>query len=106
MNAKPMRQGDVLIKPGMIPAQAKRLSHLVLAEGEVTGHRHQIIDGIAELYEKDHVLYLQVLSEIATLSHEEHHPIQLPQGTWEVRIQRQYVQSGTLTDPKWEIVSD
>jgi hypothetical protein len=31
-----------------------------------------------------------VLSETATLTHEEHKPIEIPQGTWIVRIQREY----------------
>lgn len=88
---QPMRQGDVILMP--IPATSttgELLPHLTLAEGEVTGHRHQISQGNAELREQDGVMYLMVDSEMATLTHEEHKPIQIPQGTWIVRIQRQY----------------
>lgn len=68
----------------------KRLPHLTLAEGEVTGHRHRISDGKAELYENSGVLYLKVLSESATLTRVEHKPIQIPQGNWMVRREREY----------------
>lgn len=87
-----IRQGDVILKVAKsIPmAYLKRLSHLTLAEGEVTGHSHRISNGEAELYEKDGVLYLKVLSPTATLTHEEHKQLEIPQGFWMVRIQREY----------------
>jgi hypothetical protein len=123
---QPIRQGDVILIPIVQAAEqvAERsglksvLSHLTLAEGEVTGHRHRISAGNAQLYEQlyeqsngslqeplqaplqaplqesDRTLYLQVLSDTATLTHEEHHPIQIPQGTWMVRIQREYEPEG------------
>lgn len=86
------RQGDVLIllAEPLDNFHQVKLPHLVLAEGEVTGHKHQITEGQAELIKKDKVLFLRVLSETAVLSHEEHQPIQIPQGTWMVRIQREY----------------
>ncbi|NWF62374.1 MAG: hypothetical protein HXY43_24795 [Fischerella sp.] len=88
------RQGDVLLQscPEMLPPEKTKLPHLVLAEGEVTGHKHQITDGQAELYrfDQDGTLFLQVQSETATLTHDEHKPIQIPQGTWMIRIQREY----------------
>ncbi|MGI0485994.1 hypothetical protein ACN4EK_11190 [Pantanalinema rosaneae CENA516] len=94
---QPMRQGDVILLPvaqlGIETGNAP-LPHLTLAEGEVTGHRHQISAGNAELYERDGTLYLKVLSATATLTHEEHQPIVIPQGTWTVRIQREYEPEG------------
>jgi hypothetical protein len=84
------RQGDVILTK-VKKFTGKQLSHLTLAEGEVTGHSHRVINGQAELYEQDGVLYLVVLSRTATLSHEEHHTLHIPQGTWMVRIQREYV---------------
>ncbi|MBP0020696.1 MAG: hypothetical protein J7647_24465 [Cyanobacteria bacterium SBLK] len=96
---QPIRQGDVLLKP--VPeTTGKKLSHLTLAEGEVTGHSHRISNGEAELYEKDGTLYLRVLSETATLSHEEHHAIAVPQGDWLVKIQREYEPEG------WRYITD
>ncbi|MEC4984552.1 MAG: hypothetical protein SAJ37_02435 [Oscillatoria sp. PMC 1068.18] len=95
----PMRQGDVLLLPTK-QVTGEKVPHLILAEGEVTGHTHRISDGQAELYEKDGTLYLRVLSETATLTHEEHKQIQVPQGDWMVRIQREYEPQG------WRYVAD
>lgn len=104
---QPIRQGDVILlslKQTDSTADpenvGKRLPHLTLAEGEVTGHSHRISEGQAELYEKDGTLYLRVLSETATLTHEEHKAIQIPQGSWIVRIQREYEPEG------WRYVAD
>lgn len=74
----------------MQQTEGKKLSHLTLAAGEVTGHKHRISEGQAELYEQDGSLYLRVLSDVALLTHEEHQAIQIPQGSWMVRIQREY----------------
>jgi hypothetical protein len=96
---QPIRQGDVILT-SIQKIDGKQLPHLVLAEGEVTGHKHRINEGKAELYEKDGTLYLRVLSETATLTHEEHKPIQIPQGDWMVKIQREYEPQG------WRYVAD
>ncbi len=100
---QPIRQGDVILLPVQHTIQqieGQKLPHLTLAEGEVTGHKHCIIEGQAELYEKDGTLYLRVYSEEATLAHEEHKAISIPQGTWMVRIQREYQPQG------WQHVAD
>jgi hypothetical protein len=86
---QPIRQGDVILIPTE-DLDGIRLPHLILAEGEVTGHKHQIVNGQATLYETRGALFLKVRSETATLSHEEHKAIQIPQGTWMIRIQREY----------------
>ena len=97
---KPLiRQGDVLILPS-ISATGTKLNHLTLAEGEVTGHRHRISAGEAELFERDGILYLKVLSPSAILTHEEHAQVNIPQGNWEIRIQREYMPEG------WRYVAD
>jgi hypothetical protein len=93
------RHGDVILIP-CANAKGNKLPHLVLAEGEVTGHKHQISKGKAELYERDGVLYLKVLSPTALLTHEEHGPIELPQGNFEIKIQRTYSPEG------WNYVAD
>lgn len=95
-----LRQGDVLIIPSDKPISGTKLPHLTLAEGEVTGHRHRISNGEAELYERDGVLFLKVLSPTALLVHEEHAEVTIPHGTWEIRIQREYVPEG------WRYVAD
>ncbi|MBD1931282.1 MULTISPECIES: hypothetical protein [Cyanophyceae] len=96
---QPIRQGDVILLC-VEKTEGQKLSHLTLAEGEVTGHKHRISDGQAELYEANGTLYLRVLSETATLTHEEHNAISIPQGDWMVRIQREYEPKG------WRYVAD
>jgi hypothetical protein len=96
---QPIRQGDVILLP-LQQTEGKKLHHLTLAEGEVTGHSHRVSEGKAQLYEKDSILYLQVLSDTATLTHEEHNAIKIPQGNWMVRIQREYEPEG------WRYVAD
>ena len=96
----PLRQGDVLLLPVADCPEGHLLQHLTLAEGEVTGHRHRISQGQAELYERDGVLYLKVLSNQAQLTHEEHQAVTIPQGNWQVRIQREYEPDG------WRYVAD
>ena len=101
---KKYRQGDVLIVstdniPGN-PEPEKKLPHLTLAKGEVTGHAHKITEGDAELYEHEGTLFLKVISEEALLSHEEHLPILLPRGNYEIKIQKEYEPGG------WRKVSD
>lgn len=86
---QPIRQGDVILIPTE-DLNGIKLPHLILAEGEVTGHKHQIVNGQATLYETRGTLFLKVISQTATLSHEEHKAIQIPQGDWMIRIQREY----------------
>ena len=93
MKNRPIRKGDVLLKP-VGTVEGEQASHLVLAEGEVTGHKHQITKGRAELYQRDATLYLRVISETATLTHEEHSRVSIPKGDWIVRIQREYEPEG------------
>jgi hypothetical protein len=86
------RQGDVLIaEAGAIPRGAIRRPNCVLAEGELTGHSHRIDQpGVAELYECNGMLYLQVLAGEAKVVHQEHGPITLPHGVYAVWQQREY----------------
>jgi hypothetical protein len=96
---QPIRQGDVILLP-IADIQGKKLLHLILAQGEFTGHAHRISQGEAELYERDGILYLKVLSPTALLTHEEHNQVRIPQGNWLVRIQREY---DSLERPKTNI---
>jgi len=86
------RHGDVLVMAvPEIPAHAKRRNHLVLAHGEMSGHSHRIAErGAAEVYELTGETYLRVLSQPATLVHDEHAAIPLPVGTYRFWKQREY----------------
>jgi hypothetical protein len=97
-------QGDILFEavsnfhPSGLILSARPDGGLVVAEGELTGHRHVIYDRAtmfrddalaqdipAELY----VGHVRVEGDAAELRHEEHAPLTLPRGTYRVRRQRE-----------------
>lgn len=86
------RHGDLFIRPTpTIPSDAKPEKGRVLAYGEATGHKHVVNRG--RLFKQNPAdggrTFLQ-LEKPATLSHEEHGPIELPVGAFEVVYQREY----------------
>ena len=84
------QQGDVIIKK-VDSIKGKKLNHLTLAVGEATGHHHTITEGDAVLYEDNGLLYLHVESDSATLTHQEHKPITIEKGDYEIGIVREYL---------------
>ena len=86
------RHGDVLVAAiTELPAGAVKQTHLVLAEGEMTGHSHRIAEpGSAELFQFGAESYLRVVGPVATLIHQEHGPIELKTGVYRVWRQREY----------------
>jgi len=90
MKPKAIRQGDVVIILNQkIPKGAKKLDHKILAYGEVTGHKHQIKKGKAELYEKDGTLYLKV-EDKAIVTHEQHPELEVPAGEHKIMIPQEF----------------
>lgn len=92
------RQGDVLITaveglpPTALPVRPDE-GRVVLAYGEVTGHAHAMSSSRVVMFRDDGGgrSYIQVLGDRPTgLSHEEHHTINVPPGTYEVVRQREY----------------
>lgn len=103
------RQGDVLLKkisvdPKDIPEGATDVTpkdgRIVLAYGEVTGHAHAFAEpevkaGKLKALSKTGVWdpsaerFIQVLEKTA-LTHEEHSPVELDKGIYEVVQQREY----------------
>ena len=94
------RQGDLLIiKVKKIPEDAIKVKSRVLAEGEATGHMHEL--DLGEVYEKDGVLYFKVPEgETATLNHQEHGAMTFETGEYKVIKQREYEPNG------WRYVAD
>jgi hypothetical protein len=91
------RQGDVLLcAVDSIPPRAKRVprkgDRVVVAEGELTGHAHAFASkGVRLFREKQgQRTFLAVAEDGAQLRHEEHAPILVPQGCYELRRQREY----------------
>jgi hypothetical protein len=103
MNAM-FAQGDLLIErvPDAEPSgtilPADQTGATVLAEGEVTGHRHAIHDRVT-LFRDDalareipaglYIGHVKVTDGAAVITHQEHAPITLLEGTYRVRRQRE-----------------
>lgn len=87
------RQGDVLIRRiDALPEQkgVKREAG-ILTYGEVTGHCHKLEDCTSsEVLEVGAGLYLRVGEEGVRIIHDEHSPVMLPPGNYQVEIQREY----------------
>ena len=86
-------QGDVFCcKVEKIPEGAKKADNLILAEGEATGHFHRVATGEAVLYTIPNSVdkFLEIISETATVTHEEHKPITLPKGIYKIGIVSEY----------------
>ena len=94
MNKVLFQQGDVLfVSLDLMPREAKGVEHIgILVEGEKTGHNHRI--AICDMpnvlfYEKDGQLFIKNEKTI-TVEHPEHHKIELPSGTWEIKKVKEY----------------
>lgn len=100
-----IRQGDVLLQsttktPGQQAKLVVEHGRTILAHGEQTGHAHQVIvdappltgDDVPaqQLFEEPDGTRLLVVRGPASLRHEEHAPLTIPAGTYEVIRQREY----------------
>lgn len=88
------QQGDVLIVEAKVPKGAKPVQaqggRFILAEGEVTGHAHAIEEcPDVELFEHEGTLYLRTKDD-TTVKHEEHGPVTVPKGDYEIGIVQEY----------------
>jgi hypothetical protein len=91
-----IRHGDLLLrKIDSIPKTAEVLNTLTLAEGEATGHHHTITSGQALIYAPAQVTddiqkYVEVKTKTASLTHQEHKPVELSQGVYALSVEREY----------------
>ena len=97
-------QGDLLIErvddlePSGTLVSPDATGATVLAEGELTGHRHAIFERVT-MFRDDalareipgglYVGHIKVEGGAATILHQEHAPIALGEGTYRVRRQRE-----------------
>jgi hypothetical protein len=97
-------QGDLLIErvddvePTGTMIAPDATGALVLAEGELTGHRHAIFERVT-MFRDDalareiptglYIGHVKVEGGSATVRHQEHAPIALGEGTYRVRRQRE-----------------
>ena len=88
------RHGDVFLRRVQnLPAGAINVAAsprgVVLAEGEATGHAHVMTAETVKLWAVGEQRYVTV-SKPSVLDHEEHGVLTIPEGTYEVIIQREY----------------
>ena len=86
------QQGDLIVEK-IEKVEGKRIDKYILAEGEATGHNHQVAvkdRDKAEIYEREGVLYMKVVGDTIDIVHEEHRTITVPQGDYIVRKVREY----------------
>lgn len=85
------RQGDILL----IKVEKNPLDNPVrtdiLREGTITGHHHKIIKGkiFFQPIDENHIFAYVEAAKGCKLVHDEHGPIALPEGIYEVRRQRE-----------------
>ncbi|MCW2239530.1 hypothetical protein [Azospirillum canadense] len=103
------RQGDVLLVaatvllPGSRPVEAAD-GRVILARGEVTGHAHSMAAERVRYFREDETGrgFIQVHGPgPVALRHEEHAPVNVEPGLYEVRRQREYrprAQAGLVAD--------
>jgi len=97
-------QGDLLIErvddlqPSGTILSPDKTGAMVLAEGELTGHRHAIFEHVT-MFRDDalardvpgglYIGHVKVEGGPVTLRHQEHAPVALSDGTYRVRRQRE-----------------
>lgn len=88
---KMWRQGDVLIMEAKRPARLpeSRASDNVLVYGEATGHAHRVQSDTAVVYDIGGNKEIDAPQGFAVV-HEEHATIELPEGYYRVRRQREF----------------
>ena len=87
---KLFRHGDLLIREvSSIPASVIPLSTNIIAEGEKTGHNHEL-NGPHRIYEMlDKNLYFEAKQDIE-LKHPEHNTIRIPKGKYAIVHEREH----------------
>jgi hypothetical protein len=88
------RQGDLGITPiTKLPADLKVLKTNVLAYGEVTGHKHQLLEREATqfdiLEDEKRQMYLNI-KQPTDLVHEEHKTITIEKGFYFISHEKEY----------------
>lgn len=88
------RQGDLAITPiTKLPDNLKETKNSVLAYGEITGHKHQLLERIEGQFrvfqdEKDNTIL--DINQPTDLVHEEHKTITIEKGFYIIRREREY----------------
>lgn len=89
------RQGDIFFIPINHARKVKEASP-ILAEGEITGHSHRVetLENVDVFIDDKGRLIVAVKNGVAKVVHQEHGPILLTEGLYEIRRQREYQPDG------------
>ena len=82
-----IRHGDVILEVVDRKLAGSRKNRIVLAEGEVTGHKH-VLSGLLQECFVDGERYVCVMGD-AQLTHQEHETLLIPEGSYRVVMQRE-----------------
>jgi hypothetical protein len=85
------QQGDVLLIPTK-KIEGKKINSKTVQHGEHTGHAHRFVSNDASnasLFQHEERKFVLIQGGQATLTHEEHLPITIEEGEYEVRIVRE-----------------
>ena len=97
------RQGDVLLVPVSGREMVQRGTRgnrkvmqkdVVLAEGEATGHNHVLLGEVDTRVRRNQV-WMVAVAEPTQLVHQEHDPVAIPAGYYEVVRQEEYTPRGS-----------
>ena len=85
------RHGDVLLRQiNVLPEGLKKTNATTVALGEVTGHSHRFNSGLVTVFEDIKKQKYVAVEEETTLIHEEHKPIQVMKGLFQVVMEKEY----------------
>ena len=89
-NQKHYRQGDIILirVEDNVDLNETPISN-VLAEGEMTGHKHEVLDGTVHKHSWRQDIYVRS-SGNTILAHPEHGHIKMDEGLFRFRNQREY----------------
>jgi hypothetical protein len=93
MTAIMYRQGDLLFRAiPRLPEGLRSRSSQVIVQGEATGHSHLLLSGRV-LEDSQGALFLEA-AQATQIIHQQHAPIDLPAGYFQVTRQREYTPQG------------
>lgn len=85
------RHGDVLIRQiKELPENLKKYNSKIVAEGEATGHNHELVGNNCQVLVDEKQLKFILVEEPTKIKHPEHKEIELDPGNYEVVIEKEY----------------
>ena len=85
------RQGDIFIESvSQIPKSATPHTSRIVAYGEVTGHKHQVVEDYVDMFIDSDGHIWASSSKPWSLTHDEHDPIEFAPGIYCLSRQREY----------------